>query len=153
MMVRRLSGRPRLSAAFPFDGFGDLRRDMFRLMDALTSAEQGMPSAGVFPPLNVSHDRDNFYIRAEMPGVRAEDLDITAANRTVTVTGTRQVAEEEGVSYHRKERAEGEFSRSVTLPGDFDSGRVEAHYVNGILKIALPKPEQAKPRQIAVKTA
>ena len=153
MIVRRLTGRPRLSAASPFHGFDDIRRDMFRLLDALTSAETDAPSAGVFPLMNVSHDRDNFYVRAEVPGVRAEDLDITAANRTVTLSGKRRVAEEEGVSYHRKERADGEFSRSVTMPGDFDATKVDARYAHGVLTIVLPKPEQAKPRQIAVKRA
>lgn len=153
MIVRRLSRRPSFSATYPFDAFEGIRRDMFRLMDALTSAESDLPSAGVFPLLNVTQDRDNFYVRAEMAGVRAEGLNITAANRTVTLSGRRNVGEEQGVSYHRKERAEGEFNRSITLPGDFDSARVDARYANGILTLVLPKPEQAKPRQIAVKKA
>ena len=70
----------------------------------------------------------------------------------IAVSGTRQSPEEEGVSYHRKERAEGAFSRSVTLPAAFDGTRVEAKYVDGILTLTLPKPEAAKPRRVTVQT-
>ena len=71
----------------------------------------------------------------------------------IAVSGTRQSPGEEGVSYHRKERAEGPFSRSVTIPAAFDGSRVEAKYVDGILTLTLPKPEAAKPRRVTVQTS
>jgi HSP20 family protein len=74
-------------------------------------------------------------------------------HQTITVSGTRRSPEEEGVSYHRKERAEGPFSRSVTIPAAFDGTRVEAKYVDGILTLTLPKPEAAKPRRVTVQTS
>ena len=72
--------------------------------------------------------------------------------RTLTIAGKRAAPEEQGVSYHRKERADGDFNRSVTLPGDFDGDRIEARIVHGVLTVTLPKPERVKPRQISVKS-
>ena len=128
-----------------------MRREMESLMERLTTAD--VSTAGVFPPMNVSQDGDHYYVRAPLPGVDAARLEVSAVNRTVTVAGTRQPAEEERVSYHRKERPEGAFSRSVTLPAEFDGTRVEARYADGLLTLILPKPEAAKARRIAVRTA
>ena len=93
------------------------------------------------------------YLRALIPGVDASQLDVSVVNRTLTVSGMRRSADEEGVSYHRRERPEGAFSRSVTLPADFEGARVEARYLDGILTLTLPKPEAAKPRRVTVQTA
>lgn len=151
MLIRRLGpawGYPR-SALGDFDR---MRRDMLRLLDTF-AGDADFATSGVFPPINVGEDRDNYYVRAELPGVSAQNLDISAVNRTLTITGKRVAPTDEGVSYHRRERPEGEFSRTITLPGDFDVERVQASHNNGLLTVTLAKPEQAKPRQIAVKTA
>jgi HSP20 family protein len=148
MLVRRLGPtRPRWET--PFGEFDVLRREMQRLLDA-TYGEAPTASAGVFPAFNVTQDANNFYVRAPLPGVAQKDLEVSAVNRTLTVSGTRSPQQEEGASYHRKERAEGNFSRSVTLPLEFDNERVQARFVNGLLTVTLPKPEKVKPRQIAV---
>lgn len=149
MIVRRI-GRAEPRWSNPFNDFDRIRREMFRFLDAFPEDGEA-PNAGVFPPINVSHDKDNFYVRAELPGVKAGDLDVSAVNRTLTIAGKRASTEEPNVSYHRRERASGDFSRSVTLPADFDNERVEARFVNGLLTVTLPKPEQVKPRQISVK--
>lgn len=131
-----------------------MRRDMEGLLDQLLARATGdLADAGVFPPMNVSEDADHYYVRALVPGVEPEQLDISAVNRSVTVSGTRRPAQEEGVSYHRRERPEGEFSRTVTLPSEFDTERVQARYVDGILTLTLPKPEAVKPRRVTVQTA
>ena len=71
----------------------------------------------------------------------------------VSLAGKREIQREQAqVSYHRKERAEGSFNRTVTLPGEVDAERVDARYTDGILTLTLPKAEEAKPRQIAVRT-
>jgi HSP20 family protein len=71
----------------------------------------------------------------------------------VTIEGKREIpAEENGASHHRRERAEGLFSRVVTLPAEVDGDRVDAEYRDGILRLRLPKTESAKPRQIKVRT-
>jgi HSP20 family protein len=137
----------------PAAAVAKVRRDMESLMERLTGVTTDGSIAGVFPPMNVSEDRDHYYVRALVPGIDAARLDVSVVNQTITVSGMRQSTEEEGVSYHRKERDEGAFSRSVTLPASFDGTRVDAKYVDGILTLTLPKPEAAKPRRVTVQTS
>jgi HSP20 family protein len=137
----------------PTNAFAQMRRDMESLLEQLTGVAGDRPMSGVFPPMNVSEDRDHYYVRALIPGVDAAKLDVAVVNQTIAVSGTRQSAEERGVSYHRRERAEGAFSRSVTLPGSFDGARVDAKYVDGVLTLTLPKHEAAKPRRVTVQTS
>jgi HSP20 family protein len=152
MIVRRVGPWGPFWSA-PSADLSQMRRDMESLMERLVGTTADVSTAGVFPPMNVSQDGDHYYVRALIPGVDANRLEVSAVNRTVTVAGTRQPAEEEGVSYHRKERPEGAFSRSVTLPAEFDGTRVEARYADGLLTLILPKPEAVKARRIAVRTA
>jgi HSP20 family protein len=126
---------------------------MLRLLDASTGDGAPDTEAGVFPPMNITQDDDNFYLRAEIPGIKPAELSIAAFRNRVSISGKREIAREHGrVSYHRKERPEGAFNRAVTLPTEVDAERVDARYVDGILTLTLPKAEQAKPRQIAVRT-
>lgn len=152
MIVRRVGPWGPFWSA-PSTDLAQMRREMDSLMERLMGATADVSTSGVFPPMNVSQDAEHYYVRALLPGVDANQLDISAVNRTVTVAGTPQPAEEKGVSYHRKERPEGAFRRSVTLPADFDGTRVEARYLDGLLTLILPKPEAAKARRIAVRTA
>jgi HSP20 family protein len=124
---------------------------MFAAIDpAEASTDAG---TGVFPPMTVTQDEDNFYLRAEVPGMNASDLSITAVNNRLSISGKREIPKErERVSYHRKERAEGAFDRTVTLPANVEAERVQARYTDGILTLTLPKAEQTKPRQIVVNT-
>jgi len=145
MLVRRKwPSRPQFDDVFA--DFDQLRREMLRVFDAAS------PSAGVFPPVNVSQDADNFYLRAEIPGVNADQLSISAERNRVSISGRREIpAERERVSYHRKERAEGSFSRTLALPTDIEADRVEAQYKDGILTLTLPRAEATKPRQISIR--
>jgi HSP20 family protein len=130
-----------------------MRREMLRLFDAVAGDTSGDVGAGLFPPMNITQDDDNFYLRAEVPGIRPNELSISAVRNRVSLAGKREIQREhERVSYHRKERAEGSFNRTVTLPTEVDAERVEARYGDGILTLTLPKAEEAKPRQIAVRT-
>ena len=152
MIVRRLGPWGPFWGAPPAD-LSQMRREMESLLERLGGATGEVSTAGVVPPMNVSQDGDHYYVRALVPGVDASRLEVSAVNRTVTVAGTRQASEERGVSYHRKERPDGDFSRSVTLPGDFDGTRVQARYADGVLTLTLPKTEAAKARRITVQTA
>jgi HSP20 family protein len=136
----------------PFADFDQLRREMLRLFDAAAGAESAPSSwAGGFPPMNVTQDNDNFYVRAEIPGIKPADLTVSALRNRVSISGKREIAKEhDKVSYHRQERAEGEFSRTVTLPAEVATEKVEARYTDGVLTLTLPKAEAAKPRQITV---
>jgi len=151
MLVRRVwPSRPTFS---PFSDFDNLRRDMLRLLDGVSRNADLEASSGVFPPINITQDTDNFYVRAEVPGLKAEELSISALSNQLSVSGKRAIpAERDRVSYHRRERAEGAFNRTIVLPTEVDSQRVDAHYADGILTLTLPKAEAAKPRQISVRT-
>lgn len=138
----------------PFEDFIRMQRQMDRLLENLSSAApSGLISrAGVFPLLNLTEDANTYYIRAELPGIKGDDLDIQVTGKSLSISGERKIAEEnKNVQYHRREREAGKFSRIINLPGDVASDKVEAQLSNGILTVAIAKAEQAKPRQITVK--
>ncbi|MCL4846716.1 MAG: Hsp20/alpha crystallin family protein [Acidobacteria bacterium] len=98
------------------------------------------------------NDRHELVLKAELPGLNRDDIDLRVENNTLTVRGERR--REAGVrdeQYHRVERVYGTFSRSFTLPSSLDAGSVTADYRDGVLTVVLPKREEAKPRQIQVK--
>jgi HSP20 family protein len=107
--------------------------------------------ATVFPALNISEDSNNIYVRAEIPGVAANLLDIAIEGDTLTVKGERETCSaDDKLSYHRRELECGHFSRAVTLPTKVQVDKVQAKAVDGIVTITLPKVEDVKPRQIKV---
>lgn len=153
MLTRRIwASRP--SFDNPFQDFEQLRHGMLRLLDSARDNTGSEASAGVLPPMNVTQDDDNFYVRAIIPGVKRSDLVISALRNRVSISGKREIAAEAGdkISYHRRERADEAFSRVVTLPSEIATDRVEARYNDGVLALILPKSEETKPRQIVVKS-
>lgn len=153
MLIRQVwPSRPTLDNN-PFIEFDQRRRELLRLLDTGAGDIFGEMAAGVFPPLNVTQDDNNLYVRAEVPGIKVNELSISAIRNRLSISGKREIPREhERVSYHRKERADGSFNRIVTLPAEVDAERVEARYADGILTLILPKAEEAKPRQITVRT-
>jgi HSP20 family protein len=117
--------------------------------DAL--APHRLPQAGVFPLVNLTENKDKYFIRAELPGVKADELDLQVTGNKLAISGERKItAEDESAKYHRREREAGTFSRMIGLPGEVDSDKVEAKLENGILTVVVPKAEIAKPKQISV---
>ena len=111
-----------------------------------------LPTAGVFPLVNLTEDKDGYYVRAELPGLKADELDISATGNTLSISGERKIFDEgENVRYHRREREAGTFSRIISLPGEVDANKIEAELKDGILTARISKAEAAKPRQITVK--
>ena len=134
--------------------FEELER-MRRRLDEMSGGFERRPyrvlGAGVFPLINLTEDKDNYYVRAEMPGLKADELSISVTANNLSISGERKIASEgENVRYHRREREAGTFSRVVGLPGEVDADKVEANHVNGILTVVIPKAETAKPKQITV---
>ena len=110
--------------------------------------------AGVFPLMNVTEDKDNYYVRAELPGLKVDDLDISVTGDTLSISGERKLpVEDVKAQYHRREREAGGFSRIVSLPAQMDTGKVEARCTDGVLTVVLPKAEAVRPKQIAVKAS
>ncbi len=102
-------------------------------------------------PVDIFESEDALTLRADLPDVKLEDIDVRVENQTLTVSGNRKFERDEKVKgYHRIERSYGEFARSFTVPSTVETERVSADYKNGVLTITLPKAEAAKPRQVKV---
>jgi len=134
------------------DVFGSLR-DMQRLQNSLNRLlSASVPTqAAEFPPINVWTSENGVIVRAELPGIAAEDVDISLVNDTLTLRGSRKLEEaREGESRHRQERGSGQFTRSLQLPFGVEADKVQAKFSNGVLQITLPRAEAEKPRRISV---
>ncbi|MFN3575950.1 MAG: Hsp20/alpha crystallin family protein [Tabrizicola sp.] len=128
-----------------------LMRSMLRDFDALTAPVTGQP---VFPAVNVWQGDEAVAITAELPGVDPADIDLSVKENLLTISGERKPPQlPEGARWHRNERVFGKFARTVRLPFAVDEDRIEARMVNGVLRIAVGRPEADKPRKIEIKAA
>jgi len=103
------------------------------------------------PIVDIEEDSDSIVVKAEIPGMKKEDIKVSVQSNILTITGERiHESETKNKTFHRVERSYGKFSRLITLPTDVDSDKVKANYKDGILSITLPKPEEVKPKHIEV---
>ena len=150
MIYRRLFNVPTWQFRSPFGELERMRQQMNRLLEEKRDPFQAT-QAGVFPLTNLSEDKENYYIRAELPGIKGDQLDIQVTGNNLAISGERKIeSEEDGARYHRREREAGTFSRMIVLPGEVDTDKVDANLQNGILTVVVPKAEIAKPKQITV---
>ena len=129
----------------------DLTRDLFEPYVRLTPPDGG---AGWLPPVDIHEEADRVVLRAEIPGVNREDVDVQVENGTLTIRGEKKQEKQvnsEGAS--RVERFYGSFSRSFALPASVDAERVTATCKDGVLEVALPKSDAAKPRKVKILAA
>ncbi len=118
-----------------------------------TWAEHMMPFESKTPHLDVIDRESEVVIRAELPGVKKEDLDVSLNDNSVTIRGTtKQEETEEKGEYHRREMSYGEFSRTVALPSEVDRATAKSKFKDGILELTLPKAETAKRNSIRIET-
>jgi HSP20 family protein len=104
------------------------------------------------PMVDITEDKNEYLIKADLPEVKREDLHVTVENGVLTVTGERKFEKEEkDKKYHRVERSYGSFTRSFSLPDDADSAKVNAEFKDGVLKVHVAKLEKAKQKAIDVK--
>jgi HSP20 family protein len=127
--------------------------DFDRLLGAWgVDLPQQLSLNAAFPPVNVWEDADAFYLEAELPGMKQDQINVAVTHRNqVTLTGERQAEGEEKARWHRRERGFGRFQRVLKLPAPVDAEKVEAKLEHGLLHVTLPKAEEAKSRRIAVK--
>ena len=125
-----------------FDGF------LPRLSPAACTAD-----TRTVPAVNLWEDDDNVYAEADLPGVKMEDLEVLVLGNELSIKGQRQEPDEQpdGVSFYRRERVGGSFSRVFRLPVDIDGARVEAHLRDGVLTVTLPKVAAAKSHKVQIK--
>ena len=149
MMFRRPFYSPTWGLANTFEELERMRRQLDEMSGGLGQRPYRVLGAGVFPLINLSENKDSYFVRAEMPGLKADDIGISVAGNNLSISGERKIASEgENVRYHRREREAGTFNRVIALPGDVDADKVEARHVDGILTVVIPKAETAKPKQI-----
>jgi len=137
----------------PFADLWDLRSEMNRIFDAFFARPtERLFSRGWYPAVDIYEDKDHYTVKAELPGLKQEDIKVSLTNNTLTIRGERKAEhEEKRGGYHRLERAYGEFCRSFQLPTEVDADHIKAHYKDGILEITVPKSEKAKPKEISIK--
>jgi HSP20 family protein len=103
------------------------------------------------PPVDIYEQDGNLVLKAELPGIDPKDVDVRVENNVLTLTGERRFENEvKREQYHRVERAYGRFSRSFTLPNVVDTANIKAEFKEGLLRVVMPKREEAKPKQISI---
>lgn len=151
MVYRKLFGVPAWRIRSPFEELERMRNRMDRLIDGFSRGSFETSSAGVYPLINLTEDKENYYVYAELPGVKPEALDIEATANTISISGERKIPpEDEGAKYHRKEREAGHFARIIQMPGDINPETVDASLTNGILSVKVPKAATEKPKKIVI---
>src|SRR5579872_4007075 len=137
-----------MSTSLSFDPLNGLRLFEDAVTRLMSEPRTGRPWS---PAVDILETDDALIVKADLPNVRIEDIDIRVENQTLTINGSRKFEKDENVKgYHRIERSYGEFVRSFSVPSTVDTEKVAADYRNGVLTITLPKKETAKPRQVKV---
>jgi HSP20 family protein len=141
----------------PFHEFARLQDRINRVFpDAYGRSDEGLMNSGTWvPPVDIYQNGDHeVVLKAELPDMTREDIDITVDNGTLTIRGEKKLSSEvKEEQFRRIERRYGSFTRSFSLPQTVDTSKVGAEYKNGVLTVRLPLREEAKPRQIKVDVA
>jgi HSP20 family protein len=124
-----------------------------RLIDDLLGRRNGGDADRMIAPLlDVTEDESGIVLTAELPGLKKEDVNVTVENGVLTISGEKKFEEEaKEKNWHRMERRYGSFYRAVTLPRGVDAEKAELTFQDGVLRIALPKREDVKPRTLKIK--
>lgn len=134
----------------PFQDLLSMRREMDRLFDNFFN--QPVSSGEGMPLIDLLQTDNDVVVRAAMPGVDAEDLDIQVTGDTLTIRGEiKEEVVEENTKYHMREQRYQSFSRSLMLPVTVQADKANAEMKNGVLTLTLPKAEESKPKSITVK--
>ena len=150
-----VSNKPGSVARTPFSGLftRPTFEDLFKQF--LTESNGGPLSEVMSAAMDVAETDQAFEVKMDLPGVKADDVDIQIDNNTLTVKGQRSEETEEkdeDKQFHRVERYSGSFSRSVLLPSSINEDETVAEFKDGVLNIIIPKTEEAKPRKIRIKS-
>ena len=143
--------RPELAAWAGING--SLRSEIDRLFDVPLDelARASHLLTGSAPAVDIYEDKDSFVVKAELPGMKKEDIEVTLHDGSLSISGERKGEEKwEDAEVHRSERFFGRFQRTMALPTPVNSSGIKAQYRDGVLTVTLPKAEEAKPKQIDV---
>ena len=144
----------------------NLYRDMENLRHEIDEAFRGFGGRGLFgpafhagrgfrrqPPINLYADAENLYVEVLVPGMEAAELDLTVQENVLTVSGERKMVEDKDRTWHRRERENGKFVRTLELPVDVEADQVKASCRNGLLSVTLPKAAAARPKKVNIDAA
>ena len=136
----------------PFEGLNTIQSRINDLFTAGRTRAYPTSTTGVwYPPVDILESKESCLVRAELPGMKREDLNLEVHDGVLTLSGERNLEEPaDGVEYQRTERVAGKFSRSFYLPQTVKHDGINATYRDGILEIHVPKAEEAKPKQITI---
>lgn len=139
----------------PLREMATLQNEVNRLFgtyfDTPTTAAGGNGARRWMPAMDLVETDEHFVLRADLPGLGEGDVTIEVEDRTLTLAGERKAEHESsGEGYYRLERASGPFARSLTLPEGVDSEQIAARFEKGVLEVRIPKPEERKPRRVAI---
>lgn len=133
-----------------------LQEEMNRLFEGTLGrgSRSGLLSTDYVPPVDVIRTGEEIIIKADLPGMKKEDLDLTVVNNHLFIRGEKkqESRDEEGKQLHRVERFFGSFERVIDLPNPVDADKIRARFVDGVLEIHAPLREEARPRQITIET-
>jgi HSP20 family protein len=125
-------------------------RDVDRLFDAFFGADREQGRRWV-PPVDLVEAEDHFVLKADLPGLVEDDVNVEVQDGTLTISGERHAEHEsQERGWYRIERAFGSFNRSLTLPDGVDTDAISARFENGVLEVRIPKPEERKPRRVEI---
>ena len=129
-----------------------LREAMNQLFDDSFTRPLGMSAGSALPAVDLYQDNDNVFVKASLPGVKPDDVQISVNADVLTLRGEfNQETEQKEVTYHIREQRSGSFERALRLPTDVQTDKAKAEFENGILTITLPKAETVKPKSISIK--
>jgi HSP20 family protein len=139
----------------PTREIGSLQSEMNRLFNSFFDAPAGGENGGALrrwvPAMDLVETEEHFVLRADLPGLSEDDVSIELEDNVLTVSGERKSEHEERKEgFYRIERATGRFARSLTLPEGVDPDAVQASFDRGVLEVRVPKPEERKPRKVAI---
>ena len=136
----------------PFREMLAIRNTMERLLDSAMTGAPTLQPATLGLALDIAESENEYVVKASLPGIYLNDLEITYSNNTLTIKGeVREEQELEEARYHLRECSYGSFARSITLPAGVESDKIEANYEAGVLTLHLPKAEEIKPKKISIK--
>lgn len=149
MAIIRFTDRPGFRN--PWAEFERIRQSLDQLSHNYPNEDVQFGGATVFPPVNMYEEKEHLVIKAEIPGVKTEDLEISLEGETLTLKGTRKpqtVGDQ--TSFHRREIERGTFSRALAMPLKVDPDNVSAVLKNGVLTVTVGKASEVKPRRIQI---
>jgi HSP20 family protein len=138
----------------PVRELDSLQTDMNRLFDRFfgtPTGGNGISGRRWIPAMDLTETEDSLVLRADLPGVEEEDVQIEVKDGVLQISGERKdEREEKGEGFHRVERSFGRFSRALNLPDGVDPDKVEANFDNGVLEVRIPKPEETQPTRVRI---